>query len=287
MTHLTPALNPAFVFIHGAWHNHHTWDLVVPLLAEKGYASIAIDLPGAGKQALIPNSYKQTPIDTKAFASEPSPNNQVTQADRNKAVLTAIQQAATKGDGRVILVGHSLGGLTLNPVGELAYQQLHAIVYLTAFMLPQGMYNRDFVLKDGVPRSNVLSLMVAKPQEIGAQRINFRSQDQAYLDRIREVFYGDISDQAFESIISRLHPDEPAQVTQSPSPITTERYGRIPRHYIRCTQDKAILIEVQDAMIAAVDASLGNQTKIHTLESGHSPFISMPEALVEILISTV
>lgn len=53
--------NPAFVLIHGAWHNHHTWHKVVPLLAARGYASVAIDLPGAGANAAVPTSFKQRP----------------------------------------------------------------------------------------------------------------------------------------------------------------------------------------------------------------------------------
>ena len=111
--------NPAFVLIHGAWHDHHTWDKVVPILAEKGFAAVALDLPGAGKNAKWPESYSAKPFDIEAFKTEPSPNNTTTQAERNTAVIDAIQQANALGNGQVVLVGHSLGGLTLNQVGEL------------------------------------------------------------------------------------------------------------------------------------------------------------------------
>ena len=106
---------PAFVLIHGAWHDHHTWDKVVPILAQNGFGSIAIDLPGAGKHAKWPTSYSAEPFDLEAFKTEPSPNI-ATQAERNSAVIDAIQHAKEIGNSKVVLVGHSLGGLTLNQI---------------------------------------------------------------------------------------------------------------------------------------------------------------------------
>jgi hypothetical protein len=58
----------------------------------------------------------------------------------------------------------------------------------------------------------------------------------------------------------------------------------VPRHYIRCTQDRAIPLTGQDHMVATVDAALGGRTIIHTLESSHSPFLSQPDTLSKILI---
>ena len=58
----------------------------------------------------------------------------------------------------------------------------------------------------------------------------------------------------------------------------------MPRHYIRCTQDHAIPLAGQDHMIAAVDRATGGKTTTHTLESSHSPFLSQPAALSQILM---
>ena len=127
---MEPDNNPAFVFIHGAWHNHHTWDKVVSRLAERGYASVAIDLPGAGANAAIPLSFNQRPLDPAAFGSEPSPNAGVSQSERNEAALAAVREARERGNGQVVLVGHSLGGLTLNQLGEAKPDGLVSLVYL-------------------------------------------------------------------------------------------------------------------------------------------------------------
>ena len=276
--------NPAFVLIHGAWHNHHTWDKVVPLLAARGYAAVAIDLPGAGANAAIPSSFNQRPLDPAAFGTEPSPNAGVTQDERTQATLDAISAAAAKGNGQVVLVGHSLGGLTLNQVGEAAHDQLHALVYLTAFMLPNGMPAGAMIGSEIMARAQVPPLFMADPAVVGALRMDTKSPDGEYVAKVKSAFYGDVSDGDFQTILNGLHPDEPAQVAGVPSPITVEKFGSVPRHYIRCTEDMAIVIEGQDEMIKLVDAQMGNKTDQHTLQSSHSPFLSMPEALVDILV---
>jgi hypothetical protein len=58
----------------------------------------------------------------------------------------------------------------------------------------------------------------------------------------------------------------------------------VPRHYIRCTQDRAIPLIGQNHMIATVDDAIGSKTATYTLESSHSPFLSQPAALSKILI---
>jgi hypothetical protein len=62
------------------------------------------------------------------------------------------------------------------------------------------------------------------------------------------------------------------------------RFGLVPRHYIRCAQDRAVPLTGQDHMIAAVDGTVGGKTITHRLESSHSPFLSQPAALSKILI---
>ena len=130
------------------------------------------------------------------------------------------------------------------------------------------------------------SLLMADPEEVGALRLDSRSEDADYVARVKETFYGDVADADFREILGGLHPDEPAQITGEPSPITPDSFGRLPRHYIRLTEDLAVNIEGQDEMIRQVDAQLGNSTLVHSLEASHSPFLSMPAALVDILVAT-
>ena len=59
------------------------------------------------------------------------------------------------------------------------------------------------------------------------------------------------------------------------------RFGRVPRHYVECTQDRAIDIATQRAMHAKMPCT------VHTLDASHSPFFSMPDRLVDVLDARV
>ena len=277
---------PAFVFVHGAWHNAHTWSKVVPLLAERGFASIALDLPGAGVHARYPDSFNQRPLDPAAFGSEASPSADITQEDRTQATIAAVKEAARLGNGKVILVGHSFAGLTLSPVAEAIPDQVQALVYLTAFMLPPGMTAVEMITTPMMADALGPKLFMADPVTVGAFRIDPHSEDAQYRQLVRDAFYGDVDDNDFEQTIEKLHCDEPASVAQEPSNITPERFGTVTRHYICCTGDRAVPPPAQEEMIRLVDASMGNQTQVHTFETCHSPFFSHPEMLVEVLIQT-
>ena len=127
-------------------------------------------------------------------------------------------------------------------------------------------------------------LFVGDPVAIGATRINAGPADDAYRSLLKASFYADVSDSEFVHATSQLHSDESNAGALTPSEITPGRFGTLPRHYIRCTQDCAIPLTGQDHMIATVDAAIGGKTITHTLESSHSPFLSQPVALSKILV---
>ena len=274
---------PGFVFVHGAWHNHNTWDAVARRLQAKGFVTRAFDLPGAGVNAKLPQSWLKRPFDAQAFASEPSPNADVTQAERTEAVINEVRETASRANGRAVLVGHSLGGATVSHVAEAVPDLLWAAVYVSAFLLPPGMPPVEMIRDPSMADALVPSLFAADPPSIGAMRVDFRSADPAYRERIRQAYCGDIDGEAFETALAHLHCDEPAQVTTVPSPVTRERFGRVPRHYIHCTQDRAVTPAGQKKMIAMMDEAMGNATAVHTLAASHSPFDSQPGPLADIL----
>ena len=128
-----------FVLIHGGWHNHSAWDRVTPILEANGFEALTLDLPGAGANAIAPTSLGLRPFDPAAFAAERSPIAGVTQEERTQAVVALVKGAASLGDGKVILVGHSAGGMTISAVAEQVPNLLLAVVYLAGFMVPNGM----------------------------------------------------------------------------------------------------------------------------------------------------
>ncbi len=60
--------------------------------------------------------------------------------------------------------------------------------------------------------------------------------------------------------------------------LTPARFGAIPRHYVACTADGAVSIELQRMMTAR-----DPMAQVHELASDHSPFYSRPAELAAIL----
>ncbi len=270
---------PAFVFVHGAWHNGATWTEVAAELGHRGYASIANDLPGAGANATNPASFLSRPFDGDAFATEVSPNR-ATQDDRNAAVIADVREAAKAGDGRVVLVGHSLGGRTIAPVAESIPDEVGAVVFLSAVLHPG-----DRQPPAQTPNRSMQSLFVGDFRTTEAFRMNVSTDNPGELAIVKEVFYNDLTDEQLATAMERLtHCDEPLNVFTVRSNITPERFGSVERHYIRCLDDRALVLADQDAMISCADESLGTTTTVHDMDDGHSPFYSNPVALADLLV---
>jgi pimeloyl-ACP methyl ester carboxylesterase len=278
------ATKAVFVLVHGGWHNRSAWNKVTSVLEANGFAALTLDLPGAGVNAIAPASLRSRPFDPAAFAAEPSPMAGITQGERTQAVVALVKDAALFSDGKVILVGHSAGGMTISAVAEQVPELLLAVVYLAGFLVPNGMPLLAMLQHETMSSALSPGLFVGDPAAIGATRIHAGSTDEAYRSLLKASFYGDVSESDFEQVASVLHCDESNIGAFAPSEITPGRFGTVPRHYIRCTQDRAVPVTGQDHMIATVDAAIGGRTTTHTLECSHSPFLSQPGALSKILI---
>lgn len=102
-----------FVLIHGAGHGAWCWYKLATLLTAAGHNVTALDLPGSGI-----NLTEVQQIRSIADYSEP---------------LIKLMESLPPQD-RVILVGHSLGGLPLSLVMERFPSKIAAAVFATADM---------------------------------------------------------------------------------------------------------------------------------------------------------
>jgi pimeloyl-ACP methyl ester carboxylesterase len=272
-----------YVLVHGGWHNQSAWDKVTPILEAQGSTVMTLDLPGAGQNTVAPKSLSARPFDLAAFAAEPSPVAHLTQNERTQAVVALVNEAASLSDGRVILVGHSAGGMTISAVAEQVPELLVAVVYIAGFMVPNGLSLLAMLPHEAMSTALSPGLFIGDPVAIGATRINPGPADEAYRSLLKASFYADLTEADFARAASQLHCDEPNGGALVPSQITAGRFGSVPRHYIRTTQDCAVPLTGQDYMIAAVDSTIGGTTITHTMESSHSPFLSNPAALSKIL----
>lgn len=231
-----------FVLVHGAFHGGWCWHKIVARLEAKGHTVFAPDMPGHG-------------IDHMPIADVTMPDI----VARIYAVLDQTKEPA-------ILVGHSYGGAMITAAAEAHPQKIKKLVYLTAFVVPNG------------------GLTIATAQaDTGndmAGNIAF-SEDGKTISVLpagaRPVFYGQCSDDDVALARSVLGP-EAAAGFQVPIDTTAERYGRLPRVYIECVKDRAISIGHQREMRAD-----RTWEKVFTMDTDHSPFFSMPDELTGIL----
>ncbi len=190
------------------------------------------------------------------------------------------------GNGKAVLVGHSLGGTTITHAAEAVPELIQAVVYLSAVLLPNGATPGEMLFSEPMSTSMVPALLLADPEVVGALRIDPMSADADYKASAKAAFYGDVGDKEVQAVMKLLSCDEPASVLGVASPVTAEKFGTVNRHDIRLTEDKAVTIAAQDASIAEIDAAMPNQTVVHTMETSHSPFLSDPAGLAEILLKT-
>ncbi len=268
-----------FLLVHGAWHNALHWTRVTEALSSRGHQVVAIDLPGHGLNARFPASYLAG--DTARLAEERSPQADIRLEDCAAAVVSVLEKL--RGGPKPVLVGHSAGGTVITRAGELAPQLIGRLVYLSAFC-PLRLQRASAY--GALPEGRTVygeKLFIGDPGKLGAVRINPRG-DAAYLRTLREGFYHDVEEAAFLPFALTLTPDLPLSLWTSEVGATRERWGRIPRSYLRCTQDRAMTPALQDLMIREADAfTPGNTFTVDTLEASHSPFASQPEKLAALL----
>ncbi len=226
------------VLVHGAWHGAWCWDRLRPELVAAGHRVVAPDLPGSG--------------------ADPTPAAQVTLADYVATVVAVIEAL----DEPVVLVGHSLAGLTITPVAEAVPDRVRALVYLSAQLMPAGVSLAAW--REGKPAT-----LIAENRTMSDDGLTSTIRPEA----LTGIFYGDCSKADADWAISRLRP-QPVAVYGTPVQRSEARWGRVPRYYIECLQDRAIPIADQREMLAATPCK-----RVIALDSAHSPFLSMPARL--------
>lgn len=282
----TSSRKKVFVFVHGAWHCSLHWARVVERMVKEGHCAVAVDLPGSGTKAMFPRSYFAN--DWTSFQTEISPIKDVGLNDYVAAVIP-ILQALSASHSKVILVGHSFGGQTITLAAERAPHLIERLVYVTAFCPAlQGDGSADaYAYLPENESSQIGPVAVGDPERTGAYRLNPRSPDGAYLERVRQAFYGDVDTDEFLKFVAYLNPDAPCRAARDDGRGSIGRWGSVPRTYVRCTRDLAIPLALQDRMIREADQfTPRNRFVVESLESSHSPFASMPDRLSALLMSS-
>ncbi|CAN6459970.1 unnamed protein product [Victoria cruziana] len=146
-----------FVLVHGACHGRWCWFKVSPLLRKAGHKVSVLDLKASGIHPAMPDEV-------------------VSVAEYSQPLLNLLDSIPA--DEKVVLVGHSFGGLCIALAAEKFPAKVSVAVFLSAFMPhpsvpPSDILHSDYTL--------AMSLVRASP---------LYRDDQSRCDFVSEVNYG-------------------------------------------------------------------------------------------------
>ncbi len=234
-----------YLLIHGAWHGGWAWENVKTLLSEKGHTVLTPDLPGHGSDT--------TPVQDMTM----------------KAYIKSVTDLLAKQAEPIILVGHSLCGAVISQAVEQHPTMVSKLVYVCAFLLENNGTVLDAMKKDEA--GEFLPRLVFTDDQRGAKF------DDATL---REVFYNETPEQRIQWAKPQLITTQPTEPFGAPVKITNERFGTIPRAYIKCMRDKITTSQAQQRMINTFHCE-----QVFELDADHAPFLSKPKELSDALMS--
>jgi pimeloyl-ACP methyl ester carboxylesterase len=230
-----------FVLVHGGGFAGSCWNELEPLLSGP---VLAVDLPGRGRN--------------------PQDLGSVTMSD---FIDSVAKQIVAENLTDVILVGHSMAGLTLPGVAERIPDRLSHLVFVSCSVPPHGTRPID-AIGDLSPAAQDVA------EHIGDRVAS--GQGVLHADLARVMFCNDMDEATTQSTLERRVP-EALRVLSEPTDLSGLRHP-IPRTYVRLLRDASITLEAQDKMIA----NLGGASVVD-LDAGHMAMISEPQGLAAIL----
>ncbi|WP_225824004.1 alpha/beta hydrolase [Streptomyces naphthomycinicus] len=276
-------MQPTFVLVHGAFANSFSFAPLQAELGLLGHRSAAVDLPGHGFAATYPRAY-QAPQNLAELATTPGAIKGVTLADNAAHLIGTLERA--RRNGPVILVSHSRGGMTATVAANQRPDLIDRIVYVSAWCpvdLDVSAYYAEPEMAT-VDATGLASAMVGNPIELGLLRSNFRTADPGVLAAFKAAFLADGTDEEFLVFLNTFQPDENLDVGTPEDRAQAGTWGRIPRTYIRLTEDTSVPLAMQDRMIREGDAlTPENPYDVRTLTSSHLKWLVAPAPAARVL----
>jgi pimeloyl-ACP methyl ester carboxylesterase len=167
----------------------------------------------------------------------------------------------------VILVGHSMAGIVISQVAEDLPGTIKKLIYLGAYLPANGQ-----------------SLLDLAKTDAGSHVGKFLRIDQATAsaglakEGVVDIFVADAHKSIQDQFANGVKPD-PLAPFASPVNLTDAGFGSVEKVYIYTKNDHAVSYTKQQDM-----AKIGQVKTEHTLNSSHTPFISMPQEVAAILI---
>jgi pimeloyl-ACP methyl ester carboxylesterase len=222
----------SFVLVHGGAHGAWCWERLVPhLAASPGVeAVVAVDLTGHGAR-----------LETK-------PQEAVTRADY---VADVVREIEARDLCEVVLVGHSLAGITVPEAAARVARRMRRLVYLSTAHPEPGCSVDDLMKHPLSPMS---------------RGIDFE-----------RMFCNDLDAETKAWLLAHLGPEPPGPM-QEAVPGAALPAG-LPSSYVLLERDEALPPALQRELARTARAD-----EIVPFDAGHSAFASRPRELAELLL---
>jgi pimeloyl-ACP methyl ester carboxylesterase len=241
------------VLVHGGAHGAWCW---ARLLAHLKGETLAVDLPpkavrGVRNPSPMPEELASTTIDD--FAG------------------SMIADVDSAGFDRFVLVGHSMGGLTIAEVARRVPKRVQHLVFVSCMVPPEGG-----LVVDGVPSDSQ-----SRARELVDDATSSPSGGGLDETTIRYMFCNDMDEEQTRLVLDHTGPEALG--------VFGERVTRrgippdLPKTYIRLLKDQALPPADQDRAIANLRESPGGTVDVVELETGHDVMISSPAQLAQVL----
>ncbi|MCL7050830.1 hypothetical protein MKW94_028622 [Papaver nudicaule] len=245
-----------FVLVHGACHGAWCWYKLTPLLKSAGHRVTVLDLGASGINPKQVN-------DLKSFSDYVDPLMEFME----NSVPSCI---SIKPEEKVILVGHSLGGLVISKAMETFAEKISVAVFVTALMpniLEEIKYPdifKEVTRGDGIytydeGAKETPTTFMFGPSYLSSNLYELSSPE----------------DLALASMLVRPIRVHSAEDMSKQMKMSKQKYGSVKRVYIICELDKAIPKDFQRLIIEK--DSLNEVMEI--TGSDHMVMMSKPQEL--------
>jgi pimeloyl-ACP methyl ester carboxylesterase len=233
-----------FVLVHGAFEGAWCWEPVLGPLEAGGHRVSALDMPGSGADS--------------APVAEATLENY---AARICETLRADPEPA-------ILVGHSMGGVSITQAAARCPEQVALLVFVAAFMPQDGQSLLDLTrLPEGADDQVQANITIDGEPPVATLAA----------EALRGALMRSCSDEQIAWAIERTRP-QPVEPFAAPVSIPAGALEGLRRVYVHCALDRAIPPALQLRMIRENPCAA-----VVTLQTDHSPYLSATGELVAAL----
>jgi len=230
-----------FVLIHGAWHGGWVWDGLIRILEKAGHTAEAPTMPG----------------------HNPGDNRSSVTFDTYVGKIVEVLERQRK---PAVLVGHSSAGFLLEAAAPKAAAKIERLIFLNAFILPDGMSQFDLVPPE------VAQGMIAAAK---ASPDNSVPVDEGF---VRNMLMQGEPTKVQDELIHRLTPQPLVLFTTK---VDTKPFSKltVPRAVVFCRDDASL----PPGAYLGMAQSLGKFDLIE-IQGGHETLFTNPEAVAKELI---